>query len=110
METKEQFYEAAEKEFGDNIKIDVIPITDEAKAKYGIEQKDIDEYGKHAWIVGDRCPKCGTRLFGLSGSFSWGIQHGVGNCSNCGIALRLYHYIKTKNGETRVERLSVVGF
>jgi len=40
METKEQFYEAAEKEFGDNIKIDVIPITDEAKAKYGDELND----------------------------------------------------------------------
>jgi hypothetical protein len=35
---------------------------------------------------------CGRDLMGLLGTFRWAIQHGIGNCSECGAGYQLYHY------------------
>lgn len=43
---------------------------------------------------------------GAYGSFTWGIQHGEGSCFKCGWPARLYHFIKTPEGEEkRIVRL-----
>ncbi len=38
------------------------------------------------------CVDCGMKLGGLLGMFTWGIVHGLGECSNCGFPYVYYHY------------------
>lgn len=43
---------------------------------------------------------------GAYASFTWGLQHGEGSCAKCGWPARMYHFIKTPEGEDkRVVRL-----
>jgi hypothetical protein len=52
-----------------------------------------------------KCPKCGSKLGGLMGSFTWGLAHGEGVCTGglysdkCGWPCRGLHYIKDDAGE-----------
>ena len=72
-----------------------------------ITQKDFDDYGKYVWLRDDKCPECDADLLGLLGSFSWGIVHGIGNCSHCNKTMfRYYHYI---NG-AKFNMFSLEGF
>ena len=41
-----------------------------------------------------KCIGCGSALDGFFGSFTWGIVHGEGACSNCGYPARAMHYLK----------------
>ncbi len=40
---------------------------------------------------GPNCPKCGTTLNGMFGSFTWGIANGEGHCARCKYPARAYH-------------------
>lgn len=40
---------------------------------------------------GPKCPKCGTTLNGMFGSFTWGIANGEGYCVHCKYPARAYH-------------------
>jgi len=74
-----------------------------------LTKKEMERYPAQAWLVTDyKCPNCDADLFGLFGSFTWGMIHGIGFCSHCKkVELRYYHYpIKNK----RFELLSVCGF
>lgn len=64
-----------------------------------------DEYLSH-FAAGSKCPKCGSALGGLLGSFQWGIVHGEGECKGglhsegpCGWPCRARHVIKDKEGD-----------
>ena len=113
--THEEFLDAAEKEFGNKIKISDLsnlPIEDITKenAKFGTDLtvSDFAEYGKHAWTIENKCPKCGKDLDGLFGTFFWGICHGYGNCSECGCEFKYYHYIG--KSEIPIKMFALTGF
>jgi hypothetical protein len=49
----------------------------------------LDDYFKHfVNPEGFECIRCGKNL---TGTFRWGLTHGVGACSNCGYPARAYH-------------------
>ena len=50
------------------------------------------------------CLKCGRRLNGLLGTFTWGMVNGEGYCSNCHWPARYYHDIKDAEGERIFDR------
>ena len=41
----------------------------------------------------ENCPICKSQLSGPLSTFSWGITHGDGFCTKCGLAIQYYHYI-----------------
>jgi hypothetical protein len=41
-----------------------------------------------------KCYKCEQRLMGFIGTFTWGLAHGEGFCSQCKTPGRAYHVIK----------------
>lgn len=45
------------------------------------------------FVAGDKCPGCNWSLGGFLGSFTWGIEHGEGFCSNCQYPCRGHHNI-----------------
>ncbi len=51
---------------------------------------EADEYFS-AFTIGPKCPKCGSTLPGLLGSFTWGLVNGEGKCSCCGWPVRVCH-------------------
>lgn len=61
-------------------------------------------------FAGTICPKCGSKLGGFLGSFTWGIVHGEGICTGgltgekCGWPARGYHDIKDDQGEAIFEQ------
>ena len=66
-------------------------------------------------FAGKECPKCGSKLGGLTGSFTWGLAHGEGYCTGgfraekCGWPCRGYHEIKGDDGKPIFEqRLPIV--
>jgi hypothetical protein len=95
----DDFYKSACSKFGDD-KFTILPIqvTDENLENFNIGEEfpitkdDLESY-RAVWLLKPICPKCSSELNGLFGSFSWGIVHGVGKCSDCGTLFRLYHYI-----------------
>lgn len=112
---KEEFFKIAKEKYGDKIIINRIGITDENPDRYNSQMgtsftaDDFYNYGEHVWVTdSDKCPECNIDLSGIFGSFEWGIVHGEGNCSACGTAFRLYHYIK--NNEKPLILLSLIGF
>ena len=68
-----------------------------AEAEKAVALADLDEY-LAAFLPGEKCPKCDSTFGGLLGSFTWGITHGSGFCSECRYPVRVYH--KTKKGWT----------
>lgn len=76
----------------------------------------IDAINKYlADFAGKVCPKCGSKLGGMFGAFTWGLAHGEGYCTGgftgkrCGWPARGYHDIKDANGESLFEqRLPIV--
>jgi hypothetical protein len=99
-ETKEEFFKAAKKEFGDKINVIALNVPqeqiDQLNQEYSchLTKDDFNNYGEQAWLMENKCPACSSDLLGLFGSFKWGIAHGVGECSNCGkVILRYYHYV-----------------
>ncbi len=53
----------------------------------------LTEYLK-AFIAGNKCPRCGSEIGGIFGSFMWGIANGEGMCANCKYPMRAIHRIK----------------
>jgi hypothetical protein len=52
-------------------------------------------------LLEQKCLYCGE-----SYTFTWGLTHGEGHCTECGWPARLYHFIKDESGnETRVVKL-----
>ena len=68
---------------------------------------------EQVWISDGRCPKCVSELGGFFGSFTWGIVHGEGKCSDCSGAYFRYYHIFT-DPETKVSKsftgFSLIGF
>jgi hypothetical protein len=99
METKEEFFEAAKKEFGNKINVITLDIPQEQidqmneECSTHLTKDDFKNYGEQAWLMDSKCPVCNADLLGFFGSFKWGLIHGVGECSNCyKVNLRYYHY------------------
>lgn len=67
---------------------DILNASDDLPAE---DRDAMAEYFKHFAKPKGVCIKCGARLGGLLGSFRWGIQHGEGECSQCGYPARGYH-------------------
>lgn len=112
---REEFFELAKETFGDKVNVNSLTISSKELKKlnerYGtsFSKIDIENYGKHVWLIGNECPHCGESLFGLFGGFQWGIIHGEGSCSNCDkVAFRYYHYVL--EGSKPLQLFSVVGF
>lgn len=113
--TLESFYEVACNEFGkEHFSINGILISEENLKLFNEEHKcnltieDFSNY-KAVWIIDNKCPKCGSELDGLFGSFEWGLAHGVGRCGECKkVSIQLYHYIKGCNFP--ISAFSLIGF
>ncbi len=41
-----------------------------------------------------KCPMCDSDYGGIFGTFTWGMAHGEGHCSNCKYPFRAHHDIK----------------
>ena len=50
------------------------------------------------------CFKCGAKLDGLLGTFTWDICHGEGFCGKCLWPGRALHYIKDADGKKLFDR------
>ena len=114
MEAQE-FFEKAKEQFGDKIRVQKLPTpSDDDLEKLDYTKEAFENYPEQAWIFltkdkGYLCPVCSEPLGGLLGSFTWGIQHGVGFCSNCKKAsFQLYHYIE--EGKRPLELFALCGF
>lgn len=124
-ETREEFFDAAVKEFGNKICVNFITISDEnldllneyrkeshdkiSPVPYEpLTQQDLIAYEKQVWSIGNKCPKCNSDLGGILGSFVWGFVHGQGRCSDCGTQFQLYHYVK--KGTEPLMLFSLIGF
>lgn len=112
---KEEFFRLAKEKYGSKIVVNRLSFRDGDLEKYNEKMnssftaEDFYNYGEHAWIINsNNCPECNEDLGGLFGTFVWGLVHGEGNCSRCGIAFRLYHYLKENTKP--VELLSLIGF
>ena len=94
----EEFYNLVVNKFGNKFTIKLIQISDENLKKFNEEHdcnllsKDFEEY-RQVWLLDNKCPNCNCNLLGMMGTFQWGIVHGYGNCTNCGIGFKYYHYI-----------------
>lgn len=53
------------------------------------------------------CVGCGRKI-GLT--FTWGIVHGRGRCSNCGWPARLYHYVEVEGRERDVRWVGMLQY
>lgn len=62
------------------------------------------------FVAGGKCPKCGAKLGGLLGSFTWGLAFGEGHCTGgltgtkCGWPCRGVHAINGADGEPIFEQ------
>jgi hypothetical protein len=113
----EQYFKDAKEKFGNKVVIDYLHIGDRElfefnqQKKCNLTQWDFRNYGRQVWMVDNKCPICGADLFGILGSFSWLIKHGIGTCSACKkIEFRLYHYLGKGDEKVRLELLSIVEF
>jgi hypothetical protein len=64
----------------------------------------INKYLNEFASTDGKCPKCGAKLGGLLGSFTWGLAHGEGICTGgfgdkCGWPCRAYHRPLDENGK-----------
>ena len=66
--------------------------------------------GFHAPVIKDgvvKCVKCGDLIFSggimdaLMSSFTWGIAHGEGFCTNCDWPIRMYHFVQLVDDEDK---------
>lgn len=111
---KEEFINLAKEKFGDKINYNSLQIDDETekslKEQKIINNKEEVKNYKNLWLVDqDRCPHCGSDLLGLFGSFTWGIAHGEGFCSNCKkVNFTYYHYFY--NGGMPLMLFAISGF
>lgn len=113
--TLESFYEVACEEFGkEHFSIHGIVISEENLEKFNEEHnsnlalEDFSNY-KAVWITDSKCPKCGSELGGLFGSFEWGLIHGSGRCGECKkVSIQYYHYIK--DCKYPISAFSLIGF
>lgn len=110
----ENFYKLACERFGaDKFTDKVITFTDETLRKFNadtnssVTREDIESY-RQVWLLKNVCPKCGSELGGIFGSFEWGIVHGCGYCSECKTSFQLYHYFG--NSKTPVRAYALIGF
>lgn len=55
-------------------------------------EEKINEYLSD-FVFSEKCLGCEHDMTGILGMFQWGIQHGEGNCSNCGYPARAYHRV-----------------
>jgi hypothetical protein len=60
--------------------------------------RSVDRY-LSAFCPDEKCLSCGATLAGMFGSFTWGLTHGEGFCSNCGYPARGYHTIRDEAGK-----------
>lgn len=62
----------------------------------GDELESISAYLRifHAPVDGLTCRGCEHPLGGMLGTFTWGMVHGEGVCSKCGLPTRMYHRVK----------------
>lgn len=127
---REEFLDVVKDLFEGKIVVEQLKISDEDAEKLRVDAEDVRAYPAQAWVVVRdghyRCPQCDHPLGGLSGSFTWGIQHGVGSCSRCGmVQFRYYHYVTERREESsfttaayeaeqghrrRIELFAVCGF
>ena len=101
---REEFLTVVKEVFGDKVIVEQLKISDEDAEKLRVSAEDVNVYPAQAWVVVRdghyRCPRCDSPLGGLFGSFAWGIQHGVGLCSECNkVQFRYYHYVTEREEE-----------
>jgi len=65
--------------------------------------KAVNDYLSIFAATDGKCPKCGSTLGGILGSFTWGIAHGEGFCTggfhgSCGWPCRAIHDIRDEKG------------
>lgn len=66
----------------------------------GITEEELIEYLKDYLKPTGTCWLCEKDLY-----IEWGLQHGVANCTNCGMDVRVYHFPKNDEGkEIRFEK------
>lgn len=53
---------------------------------------ELDTYLRD-FVYCDKCPGCNWTLGGFLGSFTWGLEHGEGFCTNCQYPCRAHHNI-----------------
>ena len=111
-ETFEEFYKAACERFGEEkFTIKPIQISEEELAEFnkqGNAHVTLEQLQsvQEVWLMKDECPHCGADL---KWSFTWGIVHGYGTCSDCHrVTLKYYHYFG--DSRTPVGAYSLVGF
>lgn len=75
-----------------------------------LTREDFINYGPQLWLLEPKCPECNSDLGGFLGTFSWVIEHGVGECCECGLLFRYYHYIRAGDSKTRLNGYALRGF
>jgi hypothetical protein len=118
-QTIEEFAQLAEEKFGEKVMYAPININEKTldlinnrpnpnyEKRELLTKEDFTNYPKQVWLVGNKCPICGSDLLGIFGVFEWGIIHGTGFCSSCNkINFQFYHYIKG----FRFEAFSIIAF
>lgn len=74
-------------------------IEDLSTVPQDISEKLLTEYLENFAKPTGSCWLCQSRLW-----VEWGIQHGVGHCTSCGMEVRMYHFLKNEQGvEVRFE-------
>lgn len=110
----EDFYNLACERFGeDKFTVESIQVTQESLDRFNKEHgsfvtaDEVKSY-RQVWLMKSICPKCGSNLGGLFGTFEWGIVHGCGHCSECGTSFQLYHYF----GDCKIpiQAYALIGF
>ena len=78
----------------DNLGIGMKPIEgggEQAEKEIAKTKNQLDKYLKH--FTPGNCPKCGSEIGGIFGSFRWGMATGEGGCSVCDWPVRAHHTI-----------------
>jgi hypothetical protein len=75
-------------------KLPVATVEDLIRIPKGISEDLLNEYLKAFVKPSKTCWLCDESLY-----IQWGIAHGVANCVECGIDVRVYHFVKNEDGE-----------
>src|SRR4051812_2277724 len=62
----------------------------------------VDRYLSQFCVPDGKCPRCGRGLFGVFGTFQWGICSGEGMCGECGWLMRALHEVRSEDETARV--------
>lgn len=86
----------------ENYRNEIIKYVNEYLKVFLAPIEKLDEKGQLLHI---ECVNCGEALGGLFGTFTWGLAHGEGYCSNCGYPARAKHFLEHEGWKFTMNRI-----